>query len=41
MQNLSLRVQGLGRYQRDGHAHDKKVTLPLSIYSGIPTHFSQ
>ena len=39
MSNLSLRVQGVGRYQRNGHAHQENGTLSSSTYSGIPTHF--
>jgi RHS repeat-associated protein len=44
MENLSLRLQGLGRYQRFSHA-DRTKTSVLTFgqlrYSGIPTHFNQ
>ncbi len=41
MENLSLRVQGLGRYQTDGGTHNTNEVLTQNIYSGIPTHFQQ
>ncbi|MCD2257593.1 DUF6443 domain-containing protein [Psychroserpens luteolus] len=43
MENLSLRVQGLGRYQRNEHADNEKenhLTFTKNQYSGIPTFFN-